>query len=130
MAAAVGDAAGGTAQASPKDTRSALLFDYAGLPAARASNSVVDMCHACFHPLHMTTMIQIRNVPDGLHRQLKARAALEGMSMSLFVLRELEQVLARSRRRELVERIGRRPEVTLDPSAADMVREAREERDL
>ena len=41
----------------------------------------------------MTTMIQIRNVPEALHRQLKARAALEGMSMSLYILREIEKSL-------------------------------------
>ena len=33
------------------------------------------MCYACFHVTHMTTMLQIRNVPDKLHRRLKARAA-------------------------------------------------------
>ncbi len=78
--------------------------------------------------MHMTTMIQIRNVPDALHRQLKARAALEGVSMSLFVLRELEKTLGRAARRDVVQRIGRRPEVTLDPTAAEILREAREER--
>ena len=73
-------------------------------------------------------MIQVRNVPEALHRQLKARAALEGISMSLYVLRELEEALARATRHEVVERIGRRLEVTLDQPAAEILREAREER--
>ena len=76
----------------------------------------------------MSTMIQIRNVPDALHRQLKARAALEGMSMSLYILRELEQALGRARRREVIEAIARQPEIILDPPAAEMLREGREER--
>ena len=88
------------------------------------------MWRTCFHAFHMNKMIQIRNVPEAMHRQLKARAALEGISMSLYVLRELERALARAERREVIERIGRRPEVTLDPPAAEILREAREERYL
>ncbi len=37
------------------------------------------MLTACSHVMHMSKMIQIRNVPDDLHRTLKARAATEGM---------------------------------------------------
>ena len=46
----------------------------------------------------MTTTIRIRNVPEGLHRRLKARAALEGVSMSRFVLREIERAPKRPAR--------------------------------
>jgi plasmid stability protein len=42
-------------------------------------------------------MIQIRNVPEALHRKLKSRAALAGMSLSDYLLAELRQ-LADSRR--------------------------------
>jgi plasmid stability protein len=38
-------------------------------------------------------MIQIRNVPDRLHRRLKGRAALEGMSLSDYLRLELERIL-------------------------------------
>ncbi len=41
-----------------------------------------------------STMVQIRNVPSELHRKLKARAAIEGLSMSDFVLREIRKALA------------------------------------
>jgi hypothetical protein len=41
--------------------------------------------------LRMTAMIQIRNVPDALHRRLKSRAALAGMSPSKYLLSEIRQ---------------------------------------
>ena len=44
----------------------------------------------------MHTMIQIRNVPESLHRRLKARAAIEGTAMSRYILREIEKALERS----------------------------------
>ncbi len=70
-------------------------------------------------------MIQIRNVPDALHRRLKARAALEGVSMSLFVMREIEKALARPSRTELLQAIREQPEVALDQAPADVLREER-----
>ena len=74
----------------------------------------------------MSTMIQIRNVPEALHRRLKARAAMEGMSMSLYILREIEKSLARPSRRALLQAIREQPEITLDESPADLLREERE----
>ena len=76
----------------------------------------------------MNTMIQIRNVPEFVHRRLKARAALEGISMSRYVLREIERALERPSRRELLEAIRSQPEVTLDRSPADVLREERDSR--
>ena len=76
----------------------------------------------------MTTMIQIRNVPEALHRRLKARAALEGVSMSRFVLREIERALERPSRREWIEAIRSQPEVELDTSPADILRDERNRR--
>ncbi len=76
----------------------------------------------------MTTMIQIRNVPEALHRRLKARAALEGVSMSRFVLREIERALERPTRREWIEAIRSQPEVELDTSPADILRDERNRR--
>jgi len=71
-------------------------------------------------------MVQVRKVPDSLHRRLKARAAMEGVSMSSYVLREIERALARPNRRELLDAIRKQPEVVLDPPAADVLREERE----
>ena len=73
-------------------------------------------------------MIQIRNVPVPLHRRLKARAALEGLSMSRYILREMEKALERPSRRELLDAIRSQPETVLDPSPADILREERESR--
>lgn len=75
-----------------------------------------------------TTMIQIRNVPDKTHRQVKARAAMERMSMSDFILRELERVIQRPSREELLERISRLPQTELQPSAADVIGAERQSR--
>ena len=44
----------------------------------------------------MSKMLQIRNVPGETHRLLKARAAMEGVSMSHFVLREIERIVSRA----------------------------------
>ena len=73
----------------------------------------------------MSRMLQIRNVPDDVHRRLKARAALAGMSMSDFVLREIEQSLSRPTRDEVFARIAELPLIELDPSSAEVVREDR-----
>ena len=73
-------------------------------------------------------MLQIRNVPEETHRLLKARAALEGVSMSRFVLREIERIVRRPSRQEVLEAIRRLPPVTLDESPAEIVRQGRAER--
>jgi plasmid stability protein len=74
----------------------------------------------------MATMIQIRNVPDELHRRIKARAALAGMSMSQYILRELERSLEKPTRAELLAEIAALPPVELKPTAAELIREARD----
>ena len=50
---------------------------------------IIDMSAARVNVEHMSKMIQIRNVPDDLHRELKMRAAAAGMSMSDYIKREL-----------------------------------------
>jgi plasmid stability protein len=64
---------------------------------------------------HMPIMIQIRNVPDALHRRLKSRAALVGMSLSAYLLGEIREVAERPTLEERRERLQRRSGVT--PSA-------------
>jgi plasmid stability protein len=73
-------------------------------------------------------LVQIRNVPADVHRRLKARAALEGKSLSEFALGELERSLERPTRREMVERIRKRTEVQAPESAAEAVRAERDTR--
>ncbi len=73
----------------------------------------------------MNMMIQVRNVPASLHRRLKARAAIEGVSMSSYVLRTIEKALDRPSRQELLEAIRSQPEIPLEPSPAEVLREER-----
>jgi hypothetical protein len=73
-------------------------------------------------------MIQVRNVPDSLHRTLKAQAALSGMSLSDFLLAELRQVAERPTILELRERLRRRSRVGSPISAAEAVRRQRDAR--
>jgi plasmid stability protein len=73
-------------------------------------------------------MVQIRNVPSELHRRLKARAAIEGLSMSDYVLRELRKSLDRPTRQEILERLRALPERRLRPSAVEVIRAERDSR--
>jgi plasmid stability protein len=76
----------------------------------------------------MSAMIQIRHVPDKIHRQLKSRAALAGMSMSEYILQELKKSLERPTRQELLDRLASLPEPELSPSPAEVIRAERERR--
>ena len=76
----------------------------------------------------MSKMLQIRNVPDEVHRRLKSRAALVGVSMSDYVLREIERTLSRPTRDEVFARIAELPPIDLDPPSAEVLREERERR--
>jgi plasmid stability protein len=66
-----------------------------------------------FYVQHMTAMIQIRNVPDALHRRLKSCAALAGMSLSDYLLSEIREVAERPTIEELRNRLERRSKVRL-----------------
>lgn len=74
----------------------------------------------------MSKMVQVRNVPDALHRKLKARAAVAGQSLSDFLLAELERVASRPTREEMLTRIHSRTRVRLKTAAAVVIREERE----
>lgn len=73
-------------------------------------------------------MIQVRNVPDGLHRTLKAQAAMAGMSLSDFLLAEIRRLAERPSIAELRERLRRRSQVAATVSPADAVRRERHAR--
>jgi len=76
----------------------------------------------------MAAMIQIRNVPDALHRRLKSRAALAGMSLSDYLLKEIREVAERPSVEELRERLQGRSSVTASVAAADIIRAERDRR--
>ena len=71
-------------------------------------------------------MIQIRNVPDTLHRKLKARAAGAGLTLSDYLRVEIERIAALPTRDEMLERIHQRSRVTLTVPAAEIIRRERE----
>jgi antitoxin FitA len=84
------------------------------------------MCITCDHVIRMSRMIQIRNVPDELHRLLKSRAAVAGMSLSDYLLQELRQLAERPTLEEFRARLKERPEVTLSVSPAEVIRAERD----
>jgi plasmid stability protein len=73
-------------------------------------------------------MIQVRNVPDALHRTLKARAAMAGMSLSDYLLAEMREIAERPTMNEMRERLRRRESVVLSIPAARVIREERDRR--
>jgi plasmid stability protein len=73
----------------------------------------------------MSVMIQIRNVPEDLHRRLKVRAAMAGMSLSDYLLKEIKAVADRPTMEEMRERLARRSRVETGESAADAIRAIR-----
>lgn len=77
----------------------------------------------------MAKMIQVRNVPDRLHRELKRRARLRGQSLTDYIEEILEREVAVPPREEVFERIRRSEPVDLGVPAADLIREEREERE-
>jgi hypothetical protein len=76
----------------------------------------------------MPKMIQVRNVPENVHRTLKAQAALAGMSLSDFLLAEIRHLAERPSIAELRERVRHRSPTTNRVSAAEAVRRERDAR--
>jgi plasmid stability protein len=74
----------------------------------------------------MNKMIQIRNVPESVHKKLKARAAMEGMSLSDFLLSEIIRFAERPTITELRERLRKRSRTFPNTPPADIVREHRD----
>lgn len=73
-------------------------------------------------------MLQVRHVPDALHRKLKARAALEGLSLSDYLLREMHRWAEQPTVAELKERLARRKPVVVSVPPAEIIRREREDR--
>ena len=76
----------------------------------------------------MSKMIQVRDVPDHVHGTLKSRAALEGMSLSDFLKKELVLAAERPTMREWLARTQRAKPIRAKRSAAQVIRELRESR--
>jgi plasmid stability protein len=76
----------------------------------------------------MSKMIQVRNVPDQLHRKLKIRAAEEGISLSDLILAELRRLAEQLSPRQLADRAQTIVRENLDPSPAQLLRAERDRR--
>ncbi len=74
----------------------------------------------------MGRLLQIKDVPEDVHRTLKARAALAGMSLSDYLIAEIRQLAARPTMTELRERVHRRERISSHVSAADVIRQERD----
>ena len=71
-------------------------------------------------------MIQIRNVPEDLHRTLKARAARAGMTLSDYLLYEVSEVAARPTLEELAARLATRRPLRSRESSVAIIRRHRD----
>ena len=76
----------------------------------------------------MSIMIQIRNVPNALHRRLKSRAALAGMSLSDYLLGELREIAERPTLDELRTRLQQRSPTAPTVSPVEAIRAERDQR--
>ena len=76
----------------------------------------------------MSKMIQLRNVPDALHRRLKARAALQGMSLSDYLMSEIKEIADKPNLEQFRERLGRREAVEPEIEIVSLIREERDAR--
>jgi plasmid stability protein len=76
----------------------------------------------------MSALIQIRNVANELHRRLKARAALAGMTLSDYLLREIRRVAERPSLEELRAKLEHRSVATPSVPPAQAVRAERDSR--
>ena len=86
----------------------------------------LDMSDAPSNVMHMSKMIQVRNVPDELHRALKTRAAAEGMTLSDYIKRELGYLAGKSKLEEVAARVQARGRSGVrTESVVDILRESR-----
>lgn len=73
----------------------------------------------------MATLVQIRDLPDDVHRVLKARAAAAGTSLSEYLRQLLARAASRPTPQELAARIDARGRVALDETGAATIRRLR-----
>jgi plasmid stability protein len=85
------------------------------------------MWRARFNVLHMSVMVQIRNMPEDMHRVLKSRAAAQGVSLSDYLIQELQKSAQVPTLAEMRERLRSRPPV-VPFSTEEAVRAERDSR--
>ena len=107
------------------DDRGSEDDDESRLPWDAYSSPAGCTCVAHVPSSSMSVMIQVRNVPESLHRELVHRADLRGQSLTAYVQDILEREVSRPPRTEIVRRIMEREPVKLDVPIADLIREGR-----
>ncbi len=93
---------------------------------ARGEDVSLTTWMTCMYGDNIAKMIQLRHVPDDLHRKLKARAALEGLSLSDYLLEEIRRVAEHPTLAELRHRLAQRASVVPRVPPAKVVRAGRE----
>jgi hypothetical protein len=78
--------------------------------------------------MDMSKMVQLRHVPDALHRQLKARAALSGLPLSDYLIREVRKIAEQPTPEEMRQRLHQREPYRGRLSPTDAVRAERDSR--
>ncbi len=78
--------------------------------------------------MHMPKMIQLRHVPDVLHRRLKARAAMAGLPLSDYLIREVRKLAEQPTVEEMRERLRQREPYRGRQSPTDVLRAERDSR--
>ena len=89
---------------------------------------MLDMCSTCKYVWNMPKMIQLRHVPDALHRKLKARAAMEGVSLSDYLIREVAALAEQPTLQETLAEIAKLPPITWREPVVATIRKARNSR--
>jgi plasmid stability protein len=87
-----------------------------------SQTTAIDMSAAWPNVVHMSKMIQIRDVPDEVHRTLKVRAAAEGLSLSDYIKRDLEELSKQATIEEVFARARARGEsgITAEEIVSDL----------
>ena len=86
------------------------------------------MCSTCNNVDDMSKMIQLRHVPDAIHRKLKARAAMKGMSLSDYLVREVTQLTEQPTMQEVLSEIRKLSPVEWREPVVETIRRMRESR--
>lgn len=86
------------------------------------------MCSTCKYVEDMSKMIQLRHVPDAVHRKLKARAAMKGMSLSDYLVREVTQLTEQPTMQEVLSEIQKLSPVEWREPVIETIRRMRESR--
>ena len=92
------------------------------------ATSTKNMCGTCNIVDYMSKMIQVRNVPESVHREVKARAARAGMSMSDYLLRQIERAIEVPPVEDVLRRLEARRRPELEETPAEAVRAERSQR--